>query len=174
MFERSLRMTEQALGVGLGFFTCEVRDIRDPDKAGKVKVIVHGHHNIGDNPIPDEELPWAYPIMNNTPSLNKIGTTTNYLPGTCLIGFWLDPETKQIPCVVGSMHRAGFAKDASLKDPEPDGSNDGNKSTPGKTDNPKDPGQTAANQKNIETSVLYKTGGPPYNENPDINNNGLG
>ena len=165
-------MTEQALGIGLGFFTCEVRDIRDPDYAGKVKVIVHGHHNIGDTPIPDEELPWAYPIMNNTPSLNKIGTTTNYLPGTCLIGFWLDPETKQIPCVLGSMHRAGFAKAASLKDPEPDGSNDGNKSTPGNPDNPKVSGAEQANQKNVETSMLYKTGGPPYNENSDINGGG--
>jgi hypothetical protein len=168
-------MTEQALGVGLGFFTCEVRDIRDPDKAGKVKVIVHGHHNIGDTPIPDADLPWAYPIMNNTPSLNKIGATTNYLPGTCLIGFWLDPETKQIPCVIGSMHRAGFTTTANPRDPEGMPDNDGNKSTPGKPDNPKDPGQTAANQKNDEQYALAKDEGDTnYNANPNINNNGLG
>jgi hypothetical protein len=168
-------MTEQALGIGLGFFTCEVRDIRDPDKAGKVKVIVHGHHNVGDTPIPDTDLPWAYPVMNNTPSLNKIGTTTNYLPGTCLIGFWLDPETKQIPCVIGSMHRAGFAEVTDPKNPEPDGSNDGNKSTPGKPDDPKDPGNIKANQKNDEQYALAKDDGDTdYNANPNINNNGLG
>ena len=70
------------------------------------------------------------------------------------------------------MHRAGFAKAASLKDPEPDGSNDGNKSTPGNPDNPKVSGAEQANQKNVETSMLYKTGGPPYNENSDINGGG--
>jgi hypothetical protein len=166
-------MTEQALGVGLGFFTCEVRDIRDPDKAGKVKVIVHGHHNIGDNPIPDTDLPWAYPVMNNTPSLNKIGTTTNYLPGTCLIGFWLDPETKQIPCVIGSMHRAGFSTSANPRDPEGLPDNDGNKSTPG-TDQPNVSGAEQANQKNDEQYALAKDeGDTDYNSNPNINNNGL-
>ena len=160
-------MTEQATGIGLGFFTCEVRDIRDPDLAGKVKVIVHGHHNVGDVPIPDEDLPWAYPIMNNTPSLNKIGSTVNYLPGSCLIGFWLDPETKQIPCVLGSMHRAGFAQ-LTGKELEPT-TNDGNKSTPGDPNNPQNPGNLAANQKNNEQDALFKT---DNNYNTSTLNNG--
>ena len=152
-------MTEQALGIGLGFFTCEVRDIRDPDKAGKVKVIVHGHHNVGDVPIQDEDLPWAYPVMNNTPSLNRIGSSVNYLPGSTLIGFWLDPETKQIPCILGSMHRAGYTQSSDPKNPEPDGSIDGTKkSTPVNPDNLGDPGNSKANQKNNTADLVSKSG----------------
>ena len=92
------------------FFTAEVRDIQDPDKAGKMKIIVHGHHNVGDDPIKEEDLPWAHCVMNNSPSLNNIGSTTKYLPGTTVVGFWLDPETKQIPYILGSTHRAGTTK----------------------------------------------------------------
>jgi Gp5 N-terminal OB domain len=98
-------MTVQVLG---NFWTGEVRDIRDPDKAGKMKVIVHGHHNIDDTPIQDTDLPWAHCVMNNSPSVNGIGSTTHYLPGTTVVGFWLDPETKQIPIILGSLHKAGI------------------------------------------------------------------
>jgi hypothetical protein len=92
------------------FWTAEVRDIRDPDKAGKIKIMVHGHHNVGETPIPDSDLPWAHPIMNNSPSINQIGKTTNYLAGSTVVGFWLDPETKQIPYIIGSVHKAGITK----------------------------------------------------------------
>ena len=102
-------MTAQQ-GSGL-FFVGEVRDIRDPDEAGKMKIIVHGHHNTGEKPIDDKDLPWAHCIMNNTPSLNGVGSTSNYLPGTTIVGFWLDPETKQIPYIIGSLHKAGVTKE---------------------------------------------------------------
>lgn len=103
-------MTEQSGGGFSQFFVGEVRDIRDPDRAGKMKIIIHGHHNAGDVPIPDDDLPWAMPIMNNSPSLNKIGETANYLAGSTVVGFWLDPETKQIPVILGSLHRAGISQ----------------------------------------------------------------
>ena len=101
-------MTEQALGFGSNFWIGEIRNIKDPDRAGKVQVCVHGHHNIQDPPIEDTDLPWAHCIINNSPSLNKIGHSVNYAPGSCVIGFWLDPETKQIPIVLGSLDRAGL------------------------------------------------------------------
>lgn len=103
-------MTDQAQGIGSSFFVGEVRDVRDPDKAGKMKIIVHGYHNMGSTPIEDKDLPWAHCVMNNSPSLNGIGTTSHYLPGSTIFGCWLDPDTKQIPIILGSMHRAGFTK----------------------------------------------------------------
>lgn len=103
-------MTEQSGGGYSQFFVGEVRDIRDPDKAGKVQILIYGHHNAGDVQIPDKDLYWAIPIMNNSPSLNKIGSTSNYLPHSTIVGFWLDPETKRIPMIIGSLHRAGLSE----------------------------------------------------------------
>jgi hypothetical protein len=99
-------MTEQVGGL---FWVGEVRDIQDPDRAGKVKIIIHGHHNVGEEPIPDGDLIWAFPVMNNSPSLNKIGSTSCYLPGSTVVGFWMDPDTKQIPYILGSVHKAGLS-----------------------------------------------------------------
>lgn len=104
-------MTEQSGGGYSQFFCGEVRDIQDPDRAGKCKLIIHGHHNAGDEPIPDDDLPWGIPIMNNSPSVNKIGQTSDYLPGSTVVGFWLDPETKQMPIILGSIHKAGTPED---------------------------------------------------------------
>ena len=104
-------MTVQQGGGSSQFFVGEIRDIQDPDYAGKCKIIVHGHHNAGEEPIKDEDLPWALPLMNNSPSINKIGKSSNYLPGSTIFGCWLDPETKQIPIILGSFHRAGLSKD---------------------------------------------------------------
>jgi len=103
-------MTQMSLGGNMELWTGEVRDINDPDEpgSGKVKVIVHGHHNAGPTPIPDEDLPWAHCIMNNSPSLNGIGHSVNYLAGSTVIGFWLDPKTKQIPIILGSLHRSAL------------------------------------------------------------------
>ena len=98
-----------SLGSQMEFFTGEVRDIQDPDEgSGKVKVVVHGHHNTGNEPIKDDDLPWGHCIMNNSPSLNGIGTSVNYLPGSTIVGFWLDPKTKQIPIILGSLHRSAL------------------------------------------------------------------
>jgi len=102
-------MTDNSLGSHMHMFVAEVRDVKDPDNgSGKVKLIVHGHHNVGDEPIADEDLPWGHCLMNNSPSLNGIGTTVNYMPGSTVVGFWLDPETKQIPIILGSMHRSAL------------------------------------------------------------------
>jgi hypothetical protein len=102
-------MTQSSLGSHMEYFVGEVRDINDPDiGGGKVKIIIHGHHNAGDTPIGDDDLPWAHCIMNNSPSLNGIGKTVNYLPGSTVIGFWLDPDTKQVPIILGSLHRSGL------------------------------------------------------------------
>jgi hypothetical protein len=100
-------MTAQSGSGFTPFFVGEVLDIQDPDNAHKVKVMIHGHQNAGPNPIPDEDLIWCHSVHNNVPSLNGVGVTNKYLPGTHVFGCFLDPETKQIPFILGSFHRAG-------------------------------------------------------------------
>jgi Gp5 N-terminal OB domain len=102
-------MSNSSLGSNMEMWVGEVRDIRDPDKGGgKVKVIVHGQHNAGEEAIPDDKLPWAHCLMNNSPSLNGVGHSVNYMPGSTVIGFWMDPKTKQIPVIIGSLHRSAL------------------------------------------------------------------
>jgi hypothetical protein len=104
-------MTNSSLGSNMEYFVAEVRDIRDPDEGGgKIKIIVHGQHNAGEERIEDDKLPWAHCLMNNTPSLNGVGDSVNYLAGSTVIGFWLDPKTKQIPIIIGSLHRSALPK----------------------------------------------------------------
>ena len=114
-------MTVQALGQTSHFFTGEVRDIRDPDKQGKVKIHIHGHSNQQSPPTDDSDLHWCHTVMNNSPSQNGIGKTTHYLPGTTIFGMWLDPLTKQIPIIMGSLHKAGIVQGGTQGDIEPAG-----------------------------------------------------
>lgn len=90
----------------MDIFYGEVRDLNDPQQAGRIQIIVHGSDNVGTNPIPQANLTWVIPIMNNSPSLNKVGQSVNYLPGTTVVGFWAD-DAKQIGYILGSTHKIG-------------------------------------------------------------------
>jgi hypothetical protein len=105
-------MTQEAVGSGIFWFG-EVRNIVDPSKAGRIQVIIHGHDNVGSNPIDNSNLTWAIPIMNNSPSLNKIGETADYLPGSTVVGFWADFPLKQIAYIFGSVHKIGPTENTS-------------------------------------------------------------
>ena len=89
-------------------FYAEIRHVSDPNSANKVRLMIHGHHNSTDTPIKDEDLPWAHTLFNNSPQLNGLGKSVNYLPGTTVIGIWLDPETKQVPLVLGAIDKAAL------------------------------------------------------------------
>ena len=124
-------MTEQNLNVGNPFFYAEVRSVEDPDNAGKCKIVPYGHHNIDTDQIKEDELIWAHPMMNNTPSLNKVGETHRYLPGSTVLCAWADGN-KQIAVILGSGHRAGLTKQqgsSSQNELEASGEIDGTKSS---------------------------------------------
>ena len=88
------------------FFGGTVMRLPDEKNTHTIKVMVHGHHNVGNNPIPIDDLPDAHCVMNNSPSLNGVGHSINYLPDTTVFGVWHDgPDGKQIPIILGSMHR---------------------------------------------------------------------
>lgn len=89
-------------------WTGEIRDKKDPDQGPKMAVMIHGHDNM-DTPIPDANVRWAHCLMNNHASLNGIGAAPKYLPGTTVVGMWLDPETKQVPLILGSIPKSGVS-----------------------------------------------------------------
>jgi hypothetical protein len=83
-----------------------VEDIEDPEKMGRLRVRVLGWHtddktSVG---IPTEDLPWATVLMPiTTSSMTGLGRSpTGILPGSWVIGFFLDGEAAQQPFVLGS------------------------------------------------------------------------
>ena len=87
-------------------WTGEVRNKQDPDKGPKIAIMIHGHDNM-DTPLENANLRWAHCVMNNHASLNGVGATPKYLPGSTVVGIWLDPDTKQIPLILGSIPKSG-------------------------------------------------------------------
>jgi phage baseplate assembly protein gpV len=65
-----------------------VENINDPKKLGRVKVRVHGVHT---KKILTKDLPWSIAMMpSNTPALNGIGHSTNFLVGSLVVGTFID------------------------------------------------------------------------------------
>lgn len=107
-------MTSNISGSHMEFWVGQVTDIRDPNGgSGKVRVNIFGHTNSGNTPTEEENIPWAHCVMNNSASLNGIGHSVKYLAGSVVMGFWLDPHTKQIPIVLGSLPRAALPSDST-------------------------------------------------------------
>lgn len=84
-------------------FIARVVDVRDPDKAGKLKIRVFGIHD-DESRITDDLLPWAVSVFPITSGLKAgvAGSTTGAVVGSVVIGFWADDQ-KQIPMVVGTL-----------------------------------------------------------------------
>jgi hypothetical protein len=78
----------------------------DPNESGKMQVDIHGQTNMGDKKMKMEDLPWAIPVMNNEPSLNKIGSTANYMPHSTVFGVTMDdPMCGRVHYILGSIPR---------------------------------------------------------------------
>lgn len=92
---------------GFSIDFAEIRNVQCPQNSGRCQIMIHGHHNGGDQPIPDQSLPWAHPIHNNIPSLNKIGHSTKYLPGSTVMVITIGPKENGIHYILGSIPRAG-------------------------------------------------------------------
>lgn len=83
-----------------------VEDINDPQKIGRVRVRVLGWHtdNKTEYGIPTSDLPWAMVLQPITSAaMTGIGTSpTGILPGSWVVGFFLDGKNAQQPFVLGS------------------------------------------------------------------------
>lgn len=87
------------------WFQGVVEDRMDPQKLGRLRVRILGHHTEDKTKIPTKELPWAYPIMPITSaSMNGIGEApVGCVEGTWVIGFFRDGENCQEPIVFGTI-----------------------------------------------------------------------
>lgn len=109
------------------WFVGLVECILDPEKLGRVRVRVLGEHTQDKAEIPTDHLPWAVVMLPVTSSsISGIGDApVGLLHGSWVVGFYLDGENKQQPCIMGSI--GGLPLDA----PNPDvGFNDFNECFP--------------------------------------------
>lgn len=97
-------------------FVGVVECILDPEKLGRVRVRVLGEHTQDKVEIPTDHLPWAMVVMPVTSaSISGVGESPlGLMVGSWVVGFYLDGENKQQPCILGSL--GGFPLDPPFGD----------------------------------------------------------
>jgi len=90
---------------GFVWFLGVVEDRMDPEKMGRVRVRIYGYHSDSKVDVPTEDLPWAIPIQPiNSAALSGIGIApVGPMPGTWVIGFFLDGNDMQQPAIFGTI-----------------------------------------------------------------------
>ena len=103
---------------GYTWWVGEVEDIEDPSQIGRVKVRILGWYTgMNDEQaylkeLPTTILPWATVLLPcDQPQTKATGTTTELQPGAWVLGFFLDGEEAQLPCVLGAFR--GFQQQKS-------------------------------------------------------------
>ena len=157
---------------GFTWWIGEVESIEDPQELGRVKVRIIGWYTGAGGKeaytasLPTVNLPWAICILpTDQPGIKNTGTTTELQVGAQVLGFFLDGEEAQLPCVLGSFR--GFRNAADQKT----GSGDANDSDVPKTtvadgtEAPKLPtqAQDAAGKEVPGGAPFNKTGTAPAN-----------
>lgn len=94
-----------AQGVAFEMWSGVVEDINDPEMLGRVRVRIFGYHIENKVSLPTSDLPWAMPIQPITSAATSgIGTTPlGLLPGSWVVGYFLDNRDQQIPVVLGTL-----------------------------------------------------------------------
>jgi hypothetical protein len=82
-----------------------VEDRMDPEKMGRCRVRIYGYHADSKEQVPTEDLPWAIPIQPiYSAAISGVGITpVGPLPGTWVVGFFLDGEDMQQPAFFGTL-----------------------------------------------------------------------
>lgn len=88
---------------GFNWWVGVVEDRNDPEKLGRCKVRIFGYHTDNKEILPTKDLPWAWPIQPITSAgmSGKGQTPLGVLPGTWVIGFYLDGNDMQQPAFFG-------------------------------------------------------------------------
>lgn len=83
----------------------KVEDNGDPENLGRCRVRIFGWHNENKDILPDEALPWAYPITPITNSaIGGVGESpVGPMPGTRVFGFFADGLTGEVPIMQGTV-----------------------------------------------------------------------
>jgi len=113
---------------GYTWWVGEVEDVEDPSETGRVKVRILGWYTGNQEgqaylkEVPTEVLPWATVLLPcDQPQTKSTGTTTELQCGAWVLGFFLDGEEAQLPCVLGAFR--GFSQEkkeaaTTIADPE--------------------------------------------------------
>ncbi|UTS51949.1 baseplate hub subunit [Synechococcus phage BUCT-ZZ01] len=82
-----------------------VENRMDPLEMGRCQVRIFGVHSESKVDVPTEDLPWAIPLMPLTSaSMSGIGhSPTGPIEGTMVMVTFQDPESKQIPVMLGTV-----------------------------------------------------------------------
>ena len=84
-------------------FTGIVESNLDPLKLDRVQVRVFGVHTEILDDVPTASLPWALALVTGGASVSGVGNSgPAYLPGSLVLVFFLDGESKQQPVILGS------------------------------------------------------------------------
>ena len=104
-----------------------VEDRMDPEKLGRCKVRIFGYHPEFKEDLTTEDLPWAWPIQPITSAgiSGKGSTPLGPLPGTWVIGFFLDGEDMQQPTFFGVISSM-VSGETYEPEPEPETTNNPN------------------------------------------------
>ena len=94
---------------GYVWWVGEVEDINDPLQLGRVRIRILGWYTGAyekvayTKEIPTEILPWATVLLPcDKPQTKNAGSTGELQSGAWVIGFFLDGEEAQLPCVLGA------------------------------------------------------------------------
>ena len=108
----------------------EVEEINDPLQLGRVRVRILGwytgaHEKVAyTKEIPTHILPWATVILPcDKPQTKNAGSTSEIQPGAWVIGFFLDGEEAQLPCVLGAFRGLQQKDDEAKRTTVADGTN---------------------------------------------------
>lgn len=99
----------------------------DPEKLGRVRVRIFGKHHPDPNILKNEDLPLAQSLLPPIyASMSGLGhSPTGLLPGSWVIGFYLDPQIENMPVILGTVPTMQFPEDnvheadVNLKDGRP-------------------------------------------------------
>ena len=82
-----------------------VEDRVDPEQLGRCRVRIYGYHSVEKNILPTEDLPWSIPIqpITSAASSGKGSSPLGPLPGTWVVGFFLDGADMQQPAFFGTI-----------------------------------------------------------------------
>ena len=94
------------------WFIARVVNNNDPDMLGRVQIRISGIHSPSQEDIPEIALPWASVILPSTEGgTSGIGRIPQLLPGSLVVGFFIDGKTSQVPLVMGSLNQIEVPSD---------------------------------------------------------------
>ncbi len=128
-----------------------VEDRMDPEKLGRVRVRVFGFHSEDTGELSTESLMWASVLQPTTSAaISGIGQSpTGLLPGSHVMGFFMDGEDAQVPVIMGTIPGKPSQKKTS------GGFRDPNNEFPRYTDE-SDVNRLSRNEKTNETALEKK------------------